>query len=408
MKISTLFKSIVIFRKEFCFALLLSLPSLNYYLNEILQKHFGMSSISPLIYIMMAVVGLISYSYIFNGSSSKARMLVIFLFIASILSLIFTGISDIIIGDILNPLESPLLMLYLYCIPAFILGSCINNVEQLVLFLSPLCVCIIIMLIPSYIVILDYGEIPQYMTISYNALLASCFCFGSGVDKRSLFFVVLGLVGFIFIITVGARGAAISSFVFVLIKLYGFIKSDWKKSKKIVIYIFSLLILVLIYIVPILSDQIDSGVIGSRVFSKMEDGDLFVSDARTDIRKAMINGILENPFGYGFWGDKIIFSHNASTKIIAYSHNVVLDFLAYFGVFLGPILFFLILRQLYRRSIPKYNSLTSRLVLIMFPYCFFMLFFSGSISDHIGFFALLGVLFNRYITQVSQTQFGRS
>jgi len=393
MIFSNIIKNAKQYKCELFFVLLLMIPPINYYINGIIQYHFGMQSISPVIYVLLAIVGLCSYSYLVKKSNKQVRIIVLLLLLMSFITCAFFNIGNIIIGNITNPLDSPLLMLILYCIPALVCGSSVTEWEMVSFYMTPFCILIVILLVPNYYAVMNvYGTI-EYMTISYNALLASCFCFGFGLRDNKIWQTAIGVIGFLVIITIGARGAAICSIVFVVFYLLKFILTRKSGKKRSIVYIILILGIVTIYIIPKISSLISSGDINSRVFSKMATGEFFVSPDREKIRDLIIEGIYKNPFGYGMWGDKVILQNSA--YLGGYSHNIVLDFLAYFGIVAGPILLLLIVIRIYKSIIPFRASVMYDMVLVLLPCGFIMLFFSGTISDHIFFYGFIGTLMNK-------------
>lgn len=395
MLLSRIFSDIRTYRHELFFSLLLTIPALNYYVNSVIQLQFGMKSISPIVYIILALVGLSAYLNFGKTNSRAVKIIAVLLLIDGVIACMMWDISPTLIGNLKNPLESPVLMLFLYCIPALILGSIVTEWSKVALFLTPICVLTILLLLPSYNAEMNGNGMVEYMTISYNALFASCFCFAFGMRNKRLLLTILGALGMLFIITIGARGAAVCSVAFLLLYLIKFLRTKDSGNKLSLIYVIIIIVAAFVYVVPRVSEMITSGDVHSRVFSMMEEGDLFTSHSRRQIREGMMAGIFHNPFGYGIWGDKVILAKTYGQQANVYSHNILLDFLAYFGVILGPILFFCLLRMIYKKIVPFRFSLLSDLLIALLPYGFLMLFFSGTMSDHIAFYAMLGLLLNK-------------
>ena len=103
------------------------IPSYNYFLNEILQLDLGMGSISTFSYILLAMIGLYSYTYLPKVRSPLFVIMVI-VFVALFISyMIYPEIKDAFISKDYNPLTSILLYIPLMGYPMMVYTNYINK-----------------------------------------------------------------------------------------------------------------------------------------------------------------------------------------------------------------------------------------------------------------------------------------
>ena len=107
---------------------LLFFPSINFFLNHILQSYFSFGSISIIFYLIMGLVGILSYIYYLKRTTYKVFLLIASLFVFSFISYaIYPEISEIFFSGELNPLTSAFICSLFYLAPALILSSCIRD-----------------------------------------------------------------------------------------------------------------------------------------------------------------------------------------------------------------------------------------------------------------------------------------
>lgn len=376
--------------KALSLAILLLGPPINYYLNTILQYGFGMSSISMYAYIIIALFGLNSYRY-FHKLDRTSLLLFVLLVFGFILAAWIGGASLLLSSD-LNPLESPLLQVFLYCVPLYILTKTTVDFQKTLDYLFYFGFFNLILFIPSYYYSRLYLTAinVDYMSISYNVLVALCICIGFSWDKKKKLPALIAVLNLLFLIVVGSRGASLSALMYLcILMVLKFVGGEQKK----VLIIASIAIFVIIslggYYFNEVTSHIDSGDLFSRNLYKLEEKSFFSHADRDEIRKVIEAGLDMNFLGYGLLGDRIIFLNEHFKGL--YAHNILLEMRADFGVILGPILFVIFFIKLVL-SFFCLSGFKRDFLVIMIPAGFIKLWFSGSYIITPEFYCLLALL----------------
>ena len=238
---------------------------------------------------------------------------------------------------------------------------------------------------------LDFGYAVLFPTVF--------FMFKGSISKdkyKKLFYYNISLLGFIMILTAGSRGAMVVPVMYFFILLIKKLtKNDEKKEredfgldlkpklKKAFLGLSFLAVLVLaVYIlfvpkkVPTEEDfekaeiesteelNFDSMDSKSRNVDLLTSGNFFAGNGRERIIRLVLTELKERPFtGLGIFGDRPVVSQQF---VWAHSHNVILEFLADFGIILGPILLLLYLVISFRMIFFEKNFLVSNYYLMVF------------------------------------------
>ena len=371
-------------------AVLLLTPPINYYLNTILQYGLGLPSISKYVYIIIALFGLHSYRY-FNKLDRTSFLLFFFLVLGFLIAAIIGGFELLISSDY-NPLESPFLQVFLYCVPLYILTKTCVDFQKTLDYLFYFAFFNLILFIPSYY----YSQLylsalnVDYMSISYNVLVALCICIGVSWNKRKLFPAIIAIVSLLLLIVVGSRGASFSALMYILLLL---IVKYMDGEKKMVLTVLFITILLTVslggYYISEISSLIDSGDLFSRNLNKLDDDSFFSHDDRDEIKQVIEVGLDKNFFGYGLLGDRIIFQNEHFKGV--YAHNILLEMRADFGIIIGPVLFAIFFIKLVL-SFFRLRGCKRDFLIMIIPAGFIKLWFSGSYLVSPEFFVLLALL----------------
>lgn len=373
-------------------AVLLLAPPINYYLNTVLQYGLGLPSISKYVYIIIALFGLHSYRY-FNKLDRTSVLLFFFLVFGFLIAAIIGGLGLLISSDY-NPLESPFLQVFLYCVPLYILTKTCIDFQKTLDYLFYFAFFNLILFIPSYY----YSQLylsalnVDYMSVSYNVLVALCICIGVSWNKKKLLPAIIAIASLLLLIVVGSRGASFSALMYILLLLIVKYMDGEKKMVLTVIFITILLTVSLGgYYISEITNLIDSGDLFSRNLSKLDNDSFFSHDDRDEIKQVIEVGLDKNFLGYGLLGDRIIFQ-NENFKGV-YAHNILLEMRADFGIIVGPILFAVFFVKLVT-SFFYLGGLKRDFLIIMIPAGFIKLWFSGSFLVSPDFYCLLALLIN--------------
>ena len=141
--------------------------------------------------------------------------------------------------------------------------------------------------------------------------------------------------------------------------------------------------------------------ISSRIVEAISDETFFSSNSRDDIRNAVFKGVADNPLGYGLYGDRYLIGKYYQEGV-DYSHNLFVEFLADFGVFIGPVFFLMILYKVLSYVHKRKRTIVGMIMLILLPDGIVKLFFSGSFLDSVSFFIIIGILLSSKKLYVSK------
>lgn len=202
--------------------------------------------------------------------------------------------------------------------------------------------------------------------------------------EDGLFALISGLL----LLACGTRGPVLNVVVFLAFYIMFYSKAKHKIFIVILLTIFA----VTMYINPsILFDPIiylfDKLGFSTRVLDGILTGIISDDNGRTEIKMKMFEMISQNNYkGYGIAGDRNI------VKWMAYSHNILIEFLVSYGMIIGFVLFVLILFLITKGFILANEKQRGFISVLFFSGGFFKLFFSGSYLLEPLFFWLLGYL----------------
>lgn len=375
------------------------IPSYNYILNEILQFDLGMGSISPLSYIILAIVGLYSYAYLTKINKGLIVIMAIVLAALFISYLLYPEIKDSFISKDYNPLTSILLYVPLMGFPMMIYSNYLNkNIYIISEYIRiPSLLLIALAIIDYYWTVLVNGHYfdVNYMSFSYAMLPGVCFSFYYGISKGKVIDTIFSIVGLIVILVVGSRGCFLCGVFFLTIAS---IKRFSISFGKLLLFITSLigLIIIIAHFLPSFSDNVmaymDEHGASSRTLLKISDGSIEESSTRDEIHTIMLTAVGEQPIGYGPMGDRYILNKHGNQ---GYAHSIIYEFLVDYGIFLGPILLLVLfvsilfkLKYYYKSDV--YYCLTALLAMGLIK-----LFVSGSYLEESFFWGLIGLLYTK-------------
>lgn len=373
---------------------LLFVPPINYYLNTILQYGFGYKSISAIVYAVLAFVGILAYKDISRQKGKGTIGVVIFLIIGFFVAWAIGG-TKLLVTEDFNPLESPLLMVFLYCVPIFILTREGCNYDKLLEYMYYASIANLALFLPGYYFAQNYLTALRvdYMSMSYNALLAFCTCLSYSWKHKKLLSAVLAVACLILLVVVGSRGASLSALLYVLLLFFTKFSGGEKKKAITIGALCGILVFLLSdSFADRITSLLDSGDMYSRNLNLLESNAFLGHDSRIEIQKTIYQGMSENPFGYGLLGDRIIMRMQNFEGV--YAHNILLEFLADFGIIIGP-LFLLLIFYKVALSLKQPNCIQRDLLFLMIPAGFIKLWFSGSYLLCPEFYFLISLLFGK-------------
>lgn len=233
-------------------------------------------------------------------------------------------------------------------------------------------------------VIHDYN-----MSFSYGCLLPMVALY----RKKKKYSIIASIFLFLIVLSIGSRGAAI---IFVIYLFFDIMQNNKKLILPMIILVFGLLTLL-----PVFISYLESIGISSRTLWHFTSGEMFRYDDRESLNDISIDAIINNPFGIGLWGDRIILKGEG-----AHAHNIIIEILLNWGVVLGFIIiigFVVKFIQLYLHS----NKINKNRLVVYLLVCIVPLMTSNSylISSNFGIFCgLFYILSTQSIKTRLQTQ----
>ena len=375
-------------------------PSINFYINFFVQSVLKMNlSVSIIFYFLMSVGGVFC---LINSFYKNGCYLFVYLslFIVVCLSGIFySTISKNVFVDLLNPVYSRPYVLFVYCIPLmfFMIEHFRNTEEKIKKYIWPFLFVNLLLGLLNYFFVIKDGLTMQYMTFSYNLLMPTVGSFVYLVFYKKarfrILFAIFGLLGVLCILFSGARGALISLILSLISIVFFHGKITIEKALFLLVFLVTLITFI-IFFNSIINGLIDIseqlGINQTRTLTKILDNSLLSDDGRLWRYDMVFKGILNNPFGYGVYGDWICCDKYGGTA--TYVHCLPIELMADFGIIFGPLFFVLLCFNLFRTL----KSKQSYLMFVLVPVSFFQLLFSGSFMWEVSFFAMIGLFIASY------------
>lgn len=371
-------------------------PSINYYLNELIQFVLGGRSISSFIYIVLAVMGVMAYPLLSKQpKNNKVSITIVASIVLLLLSaVIHPSIWKLIISDDFNPLSSIGLFLFFFGFPLLILCSKHKEWDLLLKYLFYFSIADIALaaMVYFYVMIPVGTDAVSYMSFSYSQLFPGAVCAVYGYRNKRIIPFIISFFSLILIFLGGARGS-----LGCMLLVYALLALNNLSLRNAGLFLAVLLLA--FYFGPRLiggilssSQQLVDELGGfSRTLYLISEGDFFVSKGRDNISVILKDAIYYNPLGYGLLGDRYVLAQHGNT---GYAHNIVLEFLCDFGWFFGVILLISLFIMVVRVFLRQKKTPLFYCFLAMFPAGFVMLFMSGSFLEEFVFWAFLGVLYN--------------
>lgn len=373
------------------------IPSYNYFLNEILQYDLGMGSISALSYILLAIVGLYSYTYL--PKVRKPLLVIMFIIILALFIsyLRYPEIKEFFINKDYNPLTSILLFVPFIGFPMMLYTNYLSkNLHYIVDYIRyPSLSLIILSILDYYWTVLVNGHFfdVNYMSFSYYMLPGVCLSFYYGISKGRVLDWVVAIIGLIVIFITGSRGCFLCGVSFLALACF---KRYPLSVGKTLLFLFSIIAFFLFvsHFFPSFSDGVmsymDEHGASSRTLMKLSDGTIEESDSRNSIYRIMLKAIDEQPLGYGPMGDRyILYRHDNQ----GYAHSIIYEFLVDYGVIIGPVLLIALVSSIFIRLKQHFKQDMYYLYALFLATGFIKLFFSGSYLEESFFWGLIGLLF---------------
>lgn len=241
---------------------------------------------------------------------------------------------------------------------------------------------------------------------TYTLLPVAIIIGGSLFDKIRWFNVVVFLVSIILMFSMGARGPIVCVVMYLVLKSIIMYKFKPKRALLISAIILTGIIPVYVYFYKILANMLtifQKMNLSTRTILRLMEGSFFEDSARGLLAKHSIDLIKKYPIsGVGVGNERILLinkmgSNGTLSEAMGwYPHNIFLEILLHFGIFIGGAIVFFIIKILCTTIFKNINKDGTDIVCIFVGIGLFPLLFTGSYITSPLFFALLGVCLSQY------------
>lgn len=243
------------------------------------------------------------------------------------------------------------------------------------------------------VISLDAGEVGYGydMHAAYIALPNAMYVLYWAFEKKKIVYWIPPILALALLVVYGTRGAVLA-----LILYFGFLLFVSASSKKKALRIFLLLLIAVLAVAFVTSslffdlmekasDFFNELGFGGRIFDKFLEEELADDSGRSYTSMKIATAIDENwLFGLGFMGDRVVLDGS-------YAHNLFLEFICSFGVFVGTIIIIFLLSLTISALRKTYLKPEFRFVALIITFVFTKLMFSLSYAIEPYFYFMLGV-----------------
>lgn len=357
-----------------------------------------------LIYLILGIVTLISVSEIISQSY---KLIIISLYVFVMLCLV----SVMLYSDnqiyIISYLRNYFLLVFPYLIVGFVLYD-YQNLFKYAKWLVPLA---IISALVEYAITLSTTQMlsSDNMSFAYYILPSVIFALYFAFTNRTIFDVLLSIVGVLLVVAAGTRGPVLC--VIFYIGLY--LLLHFKSSRMIIATVTSTIGLTwfvlseyLIVFLQRLNNVFIKLGLSTRILDYLLLGNYFDISVRDTYFNTVLDAIMSRPFiGYGVFGDRSILQYIGAAPegtVGTYVHNIFIEFLCHYGIILGSLILFGLTYFLIKSYLIERNNLKGEAILIILPMAIFKLFMSNSYLQEPYFWLLLGMCLRTFCVYMKQ------
>lgn len=229
------------------------------------------------------------------------------------------------------------------------------------------------------------------MYASYNVLPSVMYLLYWTFETPSIWSVLTALIGCFLSFAFGTRGPALAIVLFVSLALFFRAirsKSFWVKAVFLVSVGIALCLVLnrvfFIGLMEFLAEMFGGIGLSTRIFDMVIGGTVAEDSARDMLSATVIKAIKENPvFGYGLMGDRVILGR--------YVHNIYVEILCDFGVFLGSGLLIALFAKYFKALKNHAHNKNFFFLLAMIVMIVVKLSLSGSFVYDQFFYFILGI-----------------
>lgn len=284
--------------------------------------------------------------------------------------------------------DNPILVFFVYSLTGYAAIRCLYNYEELFHYMYLLSYAVVFLSVAVFFFVRD-SFAGQYMTLSYNMLLHTCFLFVFPKKRRRWLHYSVVALGIFVIAFGGARGALVGLLCAILMKLLvsGMRLNATKGIVVTVAFIIVAVTVILFYeqILLFVIYLLESVGISSRNLKLLMSQSGDISSGRFGVYSRIIDNI--SWLGYGLFGDRVILDG-------IYAHNLFFEWIAEFGIVGGALLSAALIGILIV-AFKKGNRTARALLTVFIPNGIIGLLFSGSyLGQQPCFYVLVGLCIN--------------
>ena len=203
------------------------------------------------------------------------------------------------------------------------------------------------------------------------------------LKKFDILSLIFSIFGFLMLISFGCRGAMLCILVFAV--LYILLCTDFSKNKLwlVVILVAGVFLYANLTKIAIALQYLGGDIgVSTRIVDIFIDGEIADGTGRDTIQDALLSSIGDRFWGYGICGDKVLTG--------LYAHNVYLEFLISFGIFIGGALCIALTVLLVKGFLSCPSRTNKGFYLVMLCCGFVHLLVSDTFLNQPHFFMLIG------------------
>ena len=250
-----------------------------------------------------------------------------------------------------------------------------------------------------------YTGLSYTQEYTYMVLPVAIIAISSIFNRIRVHNTILFLVSAVFLFSMGARGPLFSLFLYIILKLILYCKTNIKKMMRVIPLITASIILVIIFFKDILNSALilfQKLNLGTRSILRILEGTFFDDINRVLLVKHSRNLIIKYPlFGVGLGTDRIYLAQKMNLDFASgntgwYPHNIFLEIILHFGIIIGAILIIYMIKVFFTVIFKNRDKDAVNVICIFMGIGFFPLLISGSYLTSPLFYALMGFCLFQY------------
>lgn len=370
-------------------AYMLCFPAISGSISNVTHFMFGESFKygTYVVYFVYLVLMVAAVQRTFGKMSEERFAFAIFVGFSLMLSYTFCNIQEYLWTNLTDWFENPLYTLIFFGMIGFFLSDYMDEMGGFLSWVEKFSILSVALALLWYGLAVSNGTSPEYMTFSYNILLQTLVMWLCAFTDMRWYRLLFGIVGMLLIFFAGCRGALVCLVAGIILYVLFFGSMSVLKRVGIIIAMVAVTIFIVYFwsvISTALVNALSANNISSRTLTLILQGDFTDDSGRMGIRETIMEHV--GLFLKGLYADRKIAD--------IYSHNIVVELLIDYGVFLGALLI-IILVAIVVRSFYCSNHENRILLCALFAAGLMKLFFSGSfLNGEPVFYIYLGVCLN--------------